>query len=38
MSAGAHLAAVSDELAAADYVTKPVEVPDLLGKVARLVS
>src|SRR4029077_6587366 len=38
MSAGAHLAAVSDELEAADYITKPVEVPDLLGKVARLVS
>jgi CheY-like chemotaxis protein len=38
MSAGAHLEAVSDELEAADYITKPVEVPDLLGKVARLVS
>jgi CheY-like chemotaxis protein len=36
MSAGGHIASVSDELGAADYITKPVEIPDLLKKVARL--
>jgi CheY-like chemotaxis protein len=36
MSAGGHIATVSDQLEAADYISKPVEVPDLLNKVARL--
>ncbi len=36
MSAGGHIASVSDELEAADYISKPVEVPDFLDKVARL--
>jgi CheY-like chemotaxis protein len=38
MSAGGHLAAVSDELSAAGHVTKPVDVGDLLAKVARLLG
>lgn len=38
MSAGGHLAAVSEELSAAGHVTKPVDVPDLLAKVARLLG
>jgi CheY-like chemotaxis protein len=38
MSAGGHLAAVSDELSAAGHVTKPVDVSDLLAKVARLLG
>jgi CheY-like chemotaxis protein len=36
MSSGGRIAAVSDELEAADYISKPVQVPDLLKKVARL--
>ena len=35
MSAGAHLAAVSGELDAVGYLTKPVEVSDLLGEARR---
>jgi CheY-like chemotaxis protein len=35
MSAGAHMAIVSDELNAAGYVTKPVETSDLLAVVQR---
>jgi CheY-like chemotaxis protein len=33
MSAGGRIASVRDDLEAADYVTKPVEIPDLLDKV-----
>jgi CheY-like chemotaxis protein len=36
MSAGGHLASVSGELQADDYISKPVEVPDFLDKIARL--
>jgi hypothetical protein len=36
MSAGGHLSIVSDELKVADYINKPIEVPDLLQKIARL--
>jgi CheY-like chemotaxis protein len=36
MSAGGHLAVVSGELGVADHISKPVEAPDLLNKVARL--
>jgi two-component system chemotaxis response regulator CheY len=35
MSAGAHMAAVSDELNAAGYVTKPVDISDLLAVVRQ---
>lgn len=35
MSAGAHMATVSGELNAAGYVTKPVEMPDLLSVVKQ---
>ena len=35
MSAGGRLATASGDLDAAGYVTKPVEIPDLLDKVRR---
>jgi two-component system, chemotaxis family, chemotaxis protein CheY len=35
MSAGAHMATVSSELDAAGYLTKPVEITDLLGVARR---
>ena len=35
MSAGAHLSAVSGDLDAAGYLTKPVEMNDLLGVARR---
>jgi two-component system, chemotaxis family, chemotaxis protein CheY len=35
MSAGAHMATVSGELDAAGYLTKPVEMTDLLGVARR---
>jgi two-component system chemotaxis response regulator CheY len=35
MSAGAHMATVSGELNAAGYVTKPVEMSDLIAAVQR---
>ncbi len=35
MSAGAHMATVSGELDAAGYLTKPVDMSDLLGVVRR---
>jgi CheY-like chemotaxis protein len=38
MSAGAHMATVSGELNAAGYVTKPVEMPDLLAVVQQHCS
>ena len=37
MSAGGHLGVVSDELEVADHISKPIEVPDLLRKIARLL-
>jgi CheY-like chemotaxis protein len=36
MSAGGGIAVVSEELRAADYINKPVDVPDLLNKVRRI--
>jgi len=38
MSAGAHLATVSGDLEAAGYLTKPVDMFDLLGVARRHVS
>ena len=38
MSAGAHMAAVSGELDAAGYLTKPVDMNDLLGVASRYSS
>jgi CheY-like chemotaxis protein len=36
MSSRRHIAAVSDELETADYISKPIAIPDLLNKLARL--
>jgi two-component system, chemotaxis family, chemotaxis protein CheY len=38
MSAGAHMAAVSGDLEAAGYLTKPVDMTDLLGVAKRYSS
>jgi len=38
MSAGAHMAAVSGDLQAAGYLTKPVDMTDLLGVARRYSS
>jgi two-component system, chemotaxis family, chemotaxis protein CheY len=38
MSAGAHMAAVSGDLEAAGYLTKPVDMSDLLGVAKRYSS
>jgi len=35
MSAGAHLATACGDLDAADFVSKPVDIPDLLAKLER---
>jgi CheY-like chemotaxis protein len=35
MSAGAHIGSVSQELGAADYISKPVEIDVLLDKIRR---
>ena len=35
MSAGAHMATVSGDLEAAGYLTKPVDINDLLGVARR---
>lgn len=38
MSAGAHIATVAGELEAAGYVSKPVEIPELLQSIRRYSS
>jgi CheY-like chemotaxis protein len=38
MSAGTTIAAVTDQLQAADYVTKPVDIRDLLQKIQRIAA
>ena len=35
MSAGAHIATVASELGAAGYVSKPIEIPELLRSIRR---
>jgi CheY-like chemotaxis protein len=35
MSAGAHIATVAGELGAAGFVSKPVEIPELLQSIRR---
>ena len=38
MSAGAHIATVAGELGAAGYVSKPVEIPDLLQSIRKYTT
>jgi CheY-like chemotaxis protein len=38
MSAGGHIAAVTDELGATDYLSKPIDVDVLLAKVERYTA
>ena len=38
MSAGAHIATVASELGAAGYVSKPVEIPELLRSIRKYSS